>query len=97
MPIFVKLNPGVADEAPMGEDITAYDEQHFVTYLRLLDASSENADWKEVARIVLHRDPVADAERTRQCWESHLARAQWLSSTGYRRILEQAAELVKSR
>jgi hypothetical protein len=66
-----------------------YDEQHYVTYLRLLDAKAEGADWMEVARIVLHRDPVADKERTRHCWESHLARAQWLSREGYRRILEQ--------
>ena len=88
----VEIDPDVDDVAPTDGGITAYDEQHFVTYLRLLDANAENADWKEVARIVLHRDPAADHERTRQCWESHLGRAQWLSSTGYRRILEQAAE-----
>lgn len=88
----VEIDPDVDDLAPTGGDITAYDEQHFVTYLRLLDANAENADWKDVARIVLHRDPTADPERTRRCWESHLVRAQWLSSTGYRRILEQAAE-----
>lgn len=51
-----------------------YDERHFITYLRLLDAKAEGADWKEVARIVLHRDPVSDEARTRRCWESHHAR-----------------------
>jgi len=86
----VELDPDVDDEAPTGNDITAYDEQHYVTYLRLLDAKAEDADWMEVARIVLHRDPVSDKARTRRCWESHLARAQWLSREGYRRILEQA-------
>lgn len=86
----VELDPDVDDLAPSGHVITAYDEQHFVTYLRLLDAQAEGADWKEVARIVLHRDP-ADEMLTRRCWQSHLERAQWLSREGYRQILEQAA------
>ncbi|MFN8680388.1 DNA -binding domain-containing protein [Paracoccus sp. P2] len=87
----VELDPDVDDLAPSGHVITAYDEQHFVTYLRILDAKSEEADWKEVARIVLHRDPASDEMRTRRCWQSHLERAQWLSREGYRQILEQAA------
>lgn len=91
MRVPVELNPDVDDAAPAGETITIYDERHFITYLRLLDAKAEGADWKEVARIVLHRDPVSDEARTRRCWESHLARAQWLSREGYWRILEQAA------
>ncbi len=90
MPNPVELDPDVDDEAPAGNDITPYDERHYVTYLRLLDAKAEGADWAEIARIVLHRDPVAEEERTYRCWQSHLARAQWLSSKGYRRILEKA-------
>src|SRR5690606_34100622 len=69
MRVPVELDPDVDDEAPAGNDITPYDEQHYVTYLRLLDAKSEGADWMEVARIVLHRDPVGDEARTRRCWE----------------------------
>jgi len=84
------LDPDVEDEAPTGPDITPYDERHFVTYMRLLDAGRDGAHWGEVARIVLHRDPLAEEARSRRCWESHLARAQWLSKGGYRRILEQA-------
>lgn len=87
----VELDPDVDDEAPTCDAITPYDERHFVTYMRLLDAKAENADWREVAQIVLHRDPVAEELRTRRCWQSHLERAQWLSREGYRRILEQAA------
>lgn len=90
MPVPVELDPDVDDEAPTGNEITPYDEQHYVTYLRLLDAKAEGADWIEVARIVLHRDPVGEVERTRLCWETHLARAQWFSREGYRRILERA-------
>lgn len=89
-----ELDPDVDDEAPVGSRITSYDKAHFVTYLRLLDADAEGADWQEVARIVLHRDPLAEPARTRQCWASHLARAQWMTREGYRRLLEQAvAEL----
>lgn len=85
-----ELDPDVDDIAPTDDSITAYDERHFVTYLRLLDAKAEDADWREVARIVLHRDPVAEESRTRRCWQSHLERAQWLSQQGYKRILEKA-------
>ncbi len=89
MRVPVELDPDVDDEAPNGDAITAYDERHFVTYLRLLDAKAEGADWQEVARIVLHRDPGADEQRTYICWQSHLKRAHWLSREGYREILEQ--------
>ncbi len=92
MQVPVELDPDVDDEAPTGGAITAYDERHFVTYLRLLDAKAEGADWKEVARIVLHRGPASDEQRTYRCWQSHLERAQWLSREGYRKILGQAAK-----
>ena len=90
MRVPVELDPDVDDIAPVGDDITIYDERHFVTYLRLLDAKADGADWKEAARIVLHRDPVGDERRTFRCWQTHLERAQWLSREGYRRILEQS-------
>ena len=90
MRVSVELDPDVNDVAPTGDKITTYDERHFVTYLRLLDAKAEDADWKEVARIVLHRDPVAEEVRSFRCWQSHLERAQWLWREGYKRILEQA-------
>lgn len=88
----IELDPDVDDEAPTGDAITPYDERHFVTYMRLLDAEAEHADWQDVAPIVLHRDPIADALCTRRCWQSHLERAQWLSREGYRQILKQAAD-----
>ena len=56
----LELDPDVDDQAPDGPDITVYDEAHFVTYLRLLDAERDGADWTEVARIVLHRDPACE-------------------------------------
>ena len=34
----------VADAAPTAPILTGYDEQHLVTYLRLLDAAADGAD-----------------------------------------------------
>ena len=71
------LDPDVADTAPSDFVLTAYDEEHLITYLRLLDADVEGADWREVARIVLHLDPEHEADRARRAFESHLSRARW--------------------
>ncbi len=81
------LDPPVSDAAPVEAVLTGYDEQHLVTYLRLLDADAEGADWREVANIVLHIDPEREPERARQAWESHLARAKWMTESGYRHLL----------
>jgi hypothetical protein len=83
----IELDPDVADDAPSADTITSYDEQHFVTYVRLLDADAESADWREVARIVLHRDPAAEPDRSRLCWQAHLRRAKWMTEHGYRHLL----------
>ena len=81
------LNPDVADRAPDDKSLTTYDEQHIITYLRLLDAEADGADWAEVARIVLHIDPSSEHERAKRAWESHLARAKWMTEHGYRHLL----------
>jgi hypothetical protein len=49
-------SPQVADTAPDEPFLTGYDMAHLVTYLRLLDADAEGADWREVAAIVLELD-----------------------------------------
>jgi hypothetical protein len=85
------LDPDVADTAPIPDQLTDYDEQHKITYLRLLDAHAEGADWKEVARIVLHIDPDAEPGRARRAWETHLTRAQWMTEHGYRHLLRGGA------
>uniref|UniRef100_Q07JC2 T6SS Transcription factor RovC-like DNA binding domain-containing protein n=1 Tax=Rhodopseudomonas palustris (strain BisA53) TaxID=316055 RepID=Q07JC2_RHOP5 len=82
-----ELDPDVADVAPVGPTLTSYDQEHLVTYLRLLDADAEDADWQEVAKIVLHIDPACEQERARRAYESHLARAKWMTESGYRYLL----------
>ena len=85
------LDPDVADTAPTTTTLTGYDEQHLITYLRLLDAETDGADWKEVARIVLHIDPDREPDRARRAWETHLARARWMTEQGYRQLLRGGA------
>ena len=86
-----QLGLPVSDSAPSDAILTGYDEQHLVTYLRLLDADAEGADWREVARIVLHIDPEREPERAKRAWESHLARARWMTEAGYRHLLRGGA------
>ena len=81
------LSPPVDDQAPDDDVLTRYDREHLLTYLRLLDADADGADWAEVARVVLHIDPLREPERAKRAWESHLARAKWMTEQGYRNLL----------
>jgi hypothetical protein len=46
--------------------------------MRLLDAEADNADWREVARIVLQIDPALEPDRARTIkpWSARDDRAQ---------------------
>lgn len=84
----IPLDPDVADTAPSDPNaLTPYDHEHAVTYLRLLDANTAGADWREIARIVLHIDAEREPSRARMAYESHLARAKWMTEHGYRLLL----------
>jgi len=74
-------DPAVADR------VTDYDKDHLVIYLRLLDADADGADWIDVARMVLNIDPEREPERARTAWESHLERAKWMTSHGYKHLV----------
>jgi hypothetical protein len=55
----------------------------------MLDANAEDADWREVSRIVLHIDPEQEPGRARRAFDSHLARAKWAAQEGYRQLLRR--------
>lgn len=76
------------DSPPLTDRVNAYDEAHFATYLRLLDAAEEGADWREAAAVIFGLDPEAEPERAKRIHDSHLARARWMTETGYRHLLE---------
>lgn len=87
------LNPTTAESAPKTPSLTSYDEEHLIVYLRLLDAAADNANWREVARVVLNLDPERDPVGAHETWESHLARARWMTESGYRHLLTSPSEL----
>lgn len=82
-----ETNPEIADEVPWSEHVTPYDEQHFIVYVRLLDASADSATDEEMSRVVLGIDPVKEPERARRALDSHLRRARWMTEHGYRDLL----------
>jgi hypothetical protein len=41
-----------------------------------------------VARIVLKIDPVEEYVRAKRMYETHIARARWMTEHGYRRLME---------
>jgi hypothetical protein len=88
---FTPLHPPIKDLAPTDDFLTGYDEQLKIVYLRLLDADAANADWREVARIVLLLDPEKNPEQARMTWHSHLARAHWMTKVGYQFLLRGGA------
>lgn len=82
-------SPTFHDHPPQSDHVTTYDEEHFVTYLRLLDAAAEGADWREVVRLVFAIDPAQDPDRAQAIHEAHLARARWMARSGYRQLIDK--------
>lgn len=77
----------IADQPPAEPSVTDYDRAHLKLYLRLLDADAERASWEEVSRLLLDIDPARDRERARLRYETHLARARWMTDQGYLDLL----------
>lgn len=79
-----KSNTPIADEVPWSDGLTAYDKEHFTTYMQLLDASADDAPEEEMAHVILGIDPAREPERARKALRSHLDRANWMVTTGYK-------------
>lgn len=78
---------GVATDVPSVDAITPYDEAHFDLYVRILDASAAGAGLGEIAATILGIDPRAQPERAIRAARSHLRRARWMTTHGYRYLL----------
>ena len=76
------------DCPPQLERISPYDEMHLASYLRLLDAEAEGADWHEAVAVIFGIDPLQEPERAKRVYDNHLARARWITEQGYRHLLE---------
>ena len=79
------------DRPPPSAELTDYDRSHLSAYLRLLDAADEGADWRVAVQIIFGLDPTDQPERARVIYDSHLARARWMTQSGYRHLLKPPA------
>ncbi|TGP98495.1 MULTISPECIES: DUF2285 domain-containing protein [unclassified Mesorhizobium] len=74
------------DEVPWSDRLTSYDRAHFTIYMRLLDASADEAPEEEMAQLILGIDPALEPERARKALRSHLDRANWMVTSGYKEL-----------
>jgi hypothetical protein len=84
--------PSFHDVAPVSDELTEYDRAHIKLYMRLLDAADDGAEWAEAVNVLFSIDPVQEPERARRVHDSHLARARWMTQSGYRQLLQRPAD-----
>lgn len=77
------------DDPPESPTLTDYDRTHMKLYLRLFDAASGGADWREVVAVLFGLDPAREPERARRVYDNHLVRARWMSTHGYRQLVRE--------
>lgn len=77
------------DSPPDSTELTDYDRAHMKEYMRVLDASTDGADWREAIAVIFGIDPDAEPDRARRVHDSHLARARWMTEHGYRQLLRE--------
>lgn len=77
------------DEPPQSAALTAYDREHIKLYMRLLDAATDGADWREAVTILFGLDPAREPDRARHVHDTHLARARWMTEHGYRLLVHE--------
>jgi len=75
------------DEPPGGAALTAYDQANVKLYLRLLDAESQGASWTEVVETLFGISASEEPVRAARVHSSHLARARWMTETGFAGLL----------
>ena len=84
--------PPFDDIAPVSDELTKYDRAHIKLYMRLLDAADDGAEWTEAVNILFGIDPALEPVRARQVHDSHLARARWMTQSGYRQLLRRPTD-----
>ena len=77
------------DQPPSGPALTAYDHAHLKLYIRLLDAEARGAHWSQVVEALFGICAEADYERAAKVHSSHLARAKWMTQSGFVELLGQ--------
>ncbi|MER9875549.1 DUF2285 domain-containing protein [Mesorhizobium sp. M0195] len=80
------MKPGLLEEVPWSDSITVYDKENFTIYMRILDACADNASEEEMAKLILGIDPLLEPVRARKAVRSHIDRANWMVTTGYKEL-----------
>lgn len=75
------------EEPPQSTALTTYDREHMKLYMRLLDAETDGADWREAVSVLFGIDPGREPDRANRVHRSHLARARWMTEQGFRLLL----------
>ncbi|ESY71781.1 hypothetical protein X743_18795 [Mesorhizobium sp. LNHC252B00] len=78
------------DQPPESQELTRYDREHMTLYIRLLDAAADGADWHEAVSILFGLDANLEPERARRVYDTHLARARWMTAHGYRKLVRES-------
>lgn len=78
------------DEPPQSPALTSYDRAHMKLYLRLLDAETDGADWRDAVSVLFGIDPEREPERAQLVHRSHLSRARWMTEQGYRQLVGES-------
>lgn len=80
----------IADLAPTDASVTEYDQAHFLTYARVLDADRNGLDWATGLKTILYRDFGDDFHAGKSCWDSHVSRAEWIVGDGLALIVQNS-------
>ena len=75
-------------QAPVSETITAYDRQCFKLYLMTINADNAATMWEDAYVQVFGVEIGSDLQKARTQYYSHLRRARWMTSSGYRLLLK---------
>ncbi|MER9291521.1 DUF2285 domain-containing protein [Mesorhizobium sp. M0510] len=78
------------DQPPESQELTRYDREHMKLYIRLIDAAADGADWDEAVSILFGLDADLEPERARRVYDTHLARARWMTEHGYRKLVRES-------
>lgn len=91
-----RMDAPIADEPPSSDALTPYDELHLIHYIMLLDADRDGVPWQNATCDALGIDASREPARARRAYETHLARAQWMTKVGYRDLLNAGPYDTKS-
>lgn len=80
---------GFLDQPPESAELTDYDRVHMKDYMRVLDAATDGADWREAVNVIFGINPDAEPERAQLIHDSHLTRARWMTEHGYRELFRE--------